>query len=147
MLSYCQHNLLIENLGDLAATCAAHGSALLNASVLHMGVLTAAGASPWHPAPSAVHEASARAAALAAAQGEDLARIALRFALQETPAAATLIGMSSEAEVDAALSALQETTPPELLAEVRAALAPAHGTLWRSGRPEHWEVGARPAGS
>ena len=69
VLSYCQHNLLIENLGDLAATCAAHGSALLNASVLHMGVLTAAGASPWHPAPPAVHEASARAAALAADSG------------------------------------------------------------------------------
>ena len=87
VLSYCQHNLLIENIGELTATCcAARGIALLNASVLHMGVLTAAGASPWHPAPPAVHEASARAAALAAAQGEDLARIALRFALQETPA-------------------------------------------------------------
>ena len=147
VLSYCQHNLLIENIGELVACCAARGIALLNASVLHMGVLTAAGASPWHPAPPAVHEASARAAALAAEQGEDLARIALRFALQETPAAATLIGMSSEAEVDAALSALQETTPPELFAEVRAALAPAHGILWRSGRPEHWEAGARPAGS
>ena len=147
VLSYCQHNLLIENLGDLAATCAAHGSALLNASVLHMGVLTAAGASPWHPAPRAVHEASARAAALAAAQGEDLARIALRFALQETPAAATLIGMSSEAEVDAALAALHETTPPALLSAIRAKLAPARGILWRSGRPEHWEAGARPAGS
>ena len=141
-LSYCQHNLLIENLAELAATCAARGIALLNASVLHMGVLTAAGASPWHPAPPAVREASARAAALAAGQGEDLARIALRFALQETPAVATLVGMSSEAEVDAALAALHETTNPELLAEVRAALAPAHGVLWRSGRPEHWEAGA-----
>ena len=83
VLSYCQHNLLIENLGDLAATCAARGSALLNASVLHMGVLTAAGASPWHPAPPAVHEASARAAALAAVhRREDLAqrRPALRLA-------------------------------------------------------------------
>ena len=147
VLSYCQHNLLIENIGELAACCAARGIALLNASVLHMGVLTAAGASPWHPAPPAVHEAGARAAALAAEHGEDLAQIALRFALQETPATATLIGMSSEAQVDAALSALQETTPPELLAEVRAALAPAHGILWRSGRPEHWESGARPAGS
>ena len=144
VLSYCQHNLLIENLAELAATCAARGIALLNASVLHMGVLTAAGASPWHPAPLAVREASARAAALAAAQGEDLAQIALRYALQETPAVATLVGMSSEAQVDAALAALQETTDPELLAEVRAALAPAHGVLWRSGRPEHWEAGAVP---
>ena len=147
VLSYCQHNLLIENLGELAVTCAARGIALLNASVLHMGVLTAAGASPWHPSPPAVHEASARAAALAAVHGEDLAQIALRFALQETPAAATLVGMSSEAEVDAALAALHETTPPALLSAIRAALAPAHGTLWRSGRPEHWEVGAVPATS
>ena len=82
VLSYCQHNLLIENIGELVACCAARGIALLNASVLHMGVLTAAGASPWHPAPPAVHEASARAAALATAEGEDLAqhRPALRLA-------------------------------------------------------------------
>jgi L-galactose dehydrogenase len=47
-----------------------------------MGLLTSAGPPEWHPAPPELKAACAAAAAYCASQGQDIAKLALQFAVQ-----------------------------------------------------------------
>jgi L-galactose dehydrogenase len=50
ILSYCRFNLLIDDLDAvLTPFCKEKNIGLINASGLHMGVLTEQGAPSWHP--------------------------------------------------------------------------------------------------
>ena len=52
ILSYCRYNLMDTSLDDiLTPVTKARGIGLINASPLHMRVLTDKGAPAWHPAP------------------------------------------------------------------------------------------------
>ncbi|HMJ60224.1 MAG TPA: aldo/keto reductase, partial [Bryobacteraceae bacterium] len=60
VLSYCRHNLIIRDLDTwLTPVLQARQIGLINASPLHMRVLTTAGPPPWHPAPEAAKQAGA----------------------------------------------------------------------------------------
>src|SRR6185437_17087010 len=57
ILSYCRYNLLMNDLDTaLAPFARKHGIGLINASPLHMGILTNAGPPAWHPAPPQVRD-------------------------------------------------------------------------------------------
>jgi L-galactose dehydrogenase len=73
VLSYCRYTLLDHALGAAAPTFAARGAAVMNATPLAMGLLSAQGAPAWHPAPSPVRQAAAAAARLCAERGLDIA--------------------------------------------------------------------------
>ena len=50
VLSYCRQNLANNDLvSELAPFAQAHGLGLINASPLHMGLLTETGPPAWHP--------------------------------------------------------------------------------------------------
>ena len=52
ILSYCRYNLLSSDMDSMLTPFArAQGIGLINASPLHMGILTTNGAPAWHPAP------------------------------------------------------------------------------------------------
>ena len=66
----------------------------------------------WHPAPSALRQATANAATFVASHNDDLASLALRFAVRETarrdpglPAMALIMGPGSVAEVESCAAA------------------------------------------
>ena len=143
VLSYCHQNLLNTRLATVLAPAAAHrGVGLLNASPLHMGILTAAGPPRWHPAPAEVKAAGEQAARWCAEQGLDLAEMALRFATSAPCVASTLVGIRTEDELDAALRVLDSDPHPERTAALRALLAPVHDVEWPSGLPENYAPGA-----
>ncbi|MGH7574568.1 MAG: aldo/keto reductase [Longimicrobiales bacterium] len=134
VLSYCHYNLLSTRLErELAPVVRERGVGLINASPLHMGVLTAAGPPPWHPAPGTVLGAAREAAAWCAANGVDIADVALRFALANAPVASTLVGMRTRAEVRASVRALDGAPDARALAAVEALLRPAQDLDWPSG--------------
>ncbi|HEX6926726.1 MAG TPA: aldo/keto reductase [Longimicrobiaceae bacterium] len=138
ILSYCHYNLLNTRLEtELAPRAREHGIGLINASPLHMGVLTPEGPPPWHPAPPAVLEAAREAAVWCAAHGVNLSHLALRFAIDQRDVASTLVGMRSEAEVLANVRAID--TPPDAaaLAAVRRLLSTVQNIEWPSGLPEN----------
>jgi L-galactose dehydrogenase len=138
VLSYCHYNLLNTRMGAVLGPLArSRGVGLINASPLHMGVLTRAGPPVWHPAPPPVLRAARAAAAACATRGGDLAELALGFALSASPAATTLVGMRSEAEVLANVRILDAPPDADLLGEVRGLLAPVHDVEWPSGLPEN----------
>jgi L-galactose dehydrogenase len=145
ILSYCHYNLmsttLIESLLPFAAN---EGIGLINASALHMGVLTEQGAPDWHPAPPHVHAAAQQAAQLAHEHGDCITRVALQFVLQQPHIATTLVGMRTEAEVLENVLLVGTLPDAALLAEIQALLAPVQNIMWQVGRPENYEPGALP---
>lgn len=138
VLSYCHFNLLNTRLLEVLAPLARQrGIGLINASPLHMGVLTPQGPPSWHPAPPEVIRAARDAAAWCAARGESIEEVALRFALHAEAAACTLVGMGSEREVRSNLDALNGPPDPELLSGVQAILEPVRDVEWPVGRAEN----------
>ncbi|THW41280.1 Aldo/keto reductase [Aureobasidium pullulans] len=81
-----------------------------SSSPLNIGLLRAQG--DWHPAPSDLRLAVSKAADLVSEKGDDLASLALRFAVRETarrekglPAMALIMGPGSVAEVESCAAA------------------------------------------
>ena len=138
VMSYCRYNLLVRDLDNsLTPVLERNGIGLLNASPLHMGILTDRSAPAWHPAPESVREAGKRVIALAKARGIDPAASALRFCLDHPYISSTFIGMSNVKEVDANLKALEIGIDPEFLAEVERVAGAALNQTWPSGRAEN----------
>ena len=137
VLSYCRYTLLDQAIEDWLPFFQERGTAVLNASPLAMGALTARGAPDWHPAPSAVLECCARAARFSGEQGSALEKLALQFSAAHPAFATTFVGMADEQEVRRNIAWVDQPPDDRLLAQVRALIAPVHGYAWPSGRPEN----------
>jgi L-galactose dehydrogenase len=138
ILSYCRYNLLVRDLNRVLAPVAKkHNIGLINASPLHMRILTEEGPPPWHPASAAVREAGSRVVAICRAHGIDPAVFAVRFCLDNPCVASTLVGMSSIAQLETNLQAMDYRIDPVLLEEVDAVVAPVRDWIWSSGRAEN----------
>lgn len=138
VMSYCRYNLLVRDLDvHLTPVLERKGIGLLNASPLHMGMLTERGAPAWHPAPESVREAGKRVLALARARGIDAANAALRFCLDHPYISSTFIGMSEPGQVEANLRSLDIQNDAGFLTEVERAIGAAMNETWASGRPEN----------
>jgi L-galactose dehydrogenase len=135
VMSYCRYNLLVRDLDtDLAPVLREHGIGLLNASPLHMGILTECGPPAWHPAAEEVQQAGKAVADICRRRGTSVSTVALRFCLDYPRAASTVIGMSRSSEVDANLRALATTIDSALQAEIDQAVQPVLNRVWHSGR-------------
>ena len=138
ILSYCRYNLLVTDMDrTLTPFAKEHGIGLINASPLHMGILTEQGAPNWHPAPLAVKEAGKRAALFCRAHNADISEIALRFCLEHPYVTTTLVGMGTLGEVERNLHAFQSTMDRPLLSAVRLQMEPELDFVWPSGRVEN----------
>jgi L-galactose dehydrogenase len=138
VLNYCHFSLSNTHmLTRLLRTAEAHGTGLINASALMMGLFSSKGPPPWHPAPPALQAKCAEVRDLCRARGADPEVLALRFVLREERIASTLVGMSSIAEVNTNLRALDEPLDLELLAEALKVLEPVHNSEWPSGNWPH----------
>ena len=139
ILSYCRYNLLITDMeAKLVPFAKKRGVGVINASPLHMGIITERGAPEWHPAPQAVRDAGQRVVAVCKARGVDASEVALRFCLDQPDVASTLVGLSSRGHVERNLKCLEMRNDPELLAEIAKAVAPVKDLTWPSGRAENY---------
>ena len=118
------------------------GIGLINASPLHMRVLTNLGAPDWHPAPQRVLEAGQQVAEYCRSQGVDVADLAMQFVLQHEYVATTLVGMSKVRSVERNLKSVGVAPDPELLAAVQEMIEPVANVVWKEGRPENDDPGA-----
>ncbi len=138
ILSYCRYNLLIDDMDSILMPAAQGlGVGIINASPLHMGMLTEQGAPDWHPAPPEVHIVVKAALAFCHEHGIDLTELALRFCFDHPGVASTLVGMSTTEQVRRNLRALGTPADTELVREVKAILAPAANVVWSSGKAEN----------
>jgi L-galactose dehydrogenase len=138
ILTYCRYNLMIADIDDVLVPFAKqHDVGIVNASPLHMGILTKQGPPEWHPAPPEVREAGRRIVELCAAEGVDTPALALRFCLGHPYVASTLVGMSTRKQVEANLKVLSMASNPVLLEQIRQVVAPVSNCVWPSGREEN----------
>jgi L-galactose dehydrogenase len=139
ILSYCRYNLLVTDLeAALIPFAKKHGIGVINASPMHMGIITERGAPEWHPAPQAVRDAGQRVVALCKARGVDASEVALRFCLDNADVASTLVGLSSREHVERNLQALEMTVDAELMGEIAEAVAAVKDVTWASGLEENY---------
>lgn len=138
ILSYCHYNLLGNQLDEELEPFAKRNSVgLINASALHMGVLSESGAPSWHPAPPEVQLAGRRIAGLCARYGKSVSATAIRYCLDHLYVSSTLVGMATRAEVLANLELLQMKSDAALLAEIRVTAGSAFNMEWPSGKREN----------
>lgn len=134
VLSYCHYTLINRQLQtQLLPVAERNGTAVINASVLHMGLLTRSGPPDWHPAGDEMRQAAAEAARLCDRRGVDIADLALRFALAADFVATTLIGTTNVDHLQHAIEAASQPVDEELLAAVTEVLEPVLDTTWESG--------------
>jgi L-galactose dehydrogenase len=142
VMSYCNYTIQNRNLLPWLSDFDAAGIGVMNASPLGMGLLTNRGVPAWHLAPPLVVDACSRAAALCAARGSDIAKLAVQFAVL-APVATTVVGSADAANMARNVAWIEEEIDLELLRDVEAVLAPVRDIGWSVGRPEN----ADPAGT
>jgi L-galactose dehydrogenase len=141
VLSYCHYNLLVRDVDAvLTPVLQKHGIGLINASPLHMGILTRAGAPEWHPAPARVRQAGAELLNLCERSGVAPSVLALRFCIEHPYITSTLVGMSASKQVQENLKALDFRIEPKLMAAIEEVVAPVRDVTWPSGRAENSDV-------
>lgn len=140
VLSYCRYNLLIADLDHLLTPFVKeHGIGLINASPLHMGILTAAGPPSWHPAPAEVKGAGRAIVELCEQRGVRASDLALQFSFAHPYVATTLAGMPTVEQVRQNVAAATCAVDEALLAEVRNLVAPYKDRSWPTGLPENYD--------
>jgi L-galactose dehydrogenase len=138
ILSYSRYNLLITDMDNLLTPFVQeHGIGLINASPLHMGILTPNGPPPWHPASSEVKEAGRN---IAQHYGARISDLALQFCLAHPYVATTLAGMSTVEQVRQNVAATAISADAALIAEIRRLVAPVANRSWPSGLPENQDA-------
>jgi L-galactose dehydrogenase len=137
VLSYCHHELNDTALTELIPVLKRHRVGIISASPLGMGLLSHRGAPNWHPAPEAIKETCARAAAHCRARGASIEKLAVQYSLTNPDIATTLVGTANPKEMDQNIAWTNDPIDQILLAEVLAILKPVHNVSWPSGRPEN----------
>jgi L-galactose dehydrogenase len=141
ILSYCRYNLLITDLDDVLTPFAEqHGIGLINASPLHMGLLTPGGPPPWHPASPEVKEVGRVLVEFFAKSGVRLTGLALQFCLQHPYVATTLAGMSTVEQVRENVATASVPAEATLINEARDFIGPFLNRSWPSGLPENQDA-------
>lgn len=138
MITYCRYNLMISDMDEVLLPVAkGQGIGLINASPLHMGVLTEGGVPEWHPSSPEIRAVGQKVVALCKERGVSAPLVGLRYCLDHPYVSSTLVGMASRELVRANLKALEFRIEPELLKEIAAIVAPVHNRIWPSGREEN----------
>jgi L-galactose dehydrogenase len=135
--SYCHYCLYDITLVQLFSYLKTHGVGIVNAAPFAMNLLTDKGPPAWHPAPADIRDACARAAAHCRKRKENLAKLALQFAVGGREIATTLVGSASARKVKDNVKWLDEPIDLRLLAEVLEILSPIRNQSWPSGRAEN----------
>ncbi|WP_435163387.1 aldo/keto reductase [Paenibacillus glycanilyticus] len=135
IISYCHNSLNDTTLETILPLIEEKRIGLVNASPLSMGLLGTRGTPDWHPASREVKELCKRAAEYCAAQGEDIAKLAVQFSTMNERIPTTLVSTANPSNIAKNAMWVDEPVNLELLGEVREILAPIMNETWASGIP------------
>jgi len=145
ILTYCRYNLMDTSMDEVLTPLAKEKNiGLINASPLHMRVLSEKGAPAWHPAPKKVLGAAQKASQYCRNKGTDISELAMQFALIHEYVSTTLVGMSKTRHVARNLDMLEVPLNRKLLEEVLNIIKPVANICWEEGIPENFDPGAVP---
>jgi L-galactose dehydrogenase len=138
ILSYNQYTLQNTRLkDDLIPFLQSKGVGIMNAGPFSARLLTNAPLPAWLKEPEEVKAAARKAAELCAAQGVDIAKLALQFSLADTDIATTIAGSANPNNIRNWAQWAAEPIDSGLLAAVQAIFAPVKNIGHVEGRLEN----------
>lgn len=137
ILSYCHYSLNDTALEGLLPFLEEKQAGIINAAPLSMGLLTDRGAPEWHPASDQIRRVCASAARACRAQGLDIQKLAIQFAVANPRIHSTIVGSANPDNMRRNIAWAETPIDPQQLTAVQAMLAPVHNHTWLSGRPEN----------
>ena len=133
VLNFCHYCLNDDLLVDYLDFFEERGIGVINASPFSMGLLSTRGAPDWHPAPQALKEACARAAAYCQQKGYPIDKLAVQSATSLNPRiATTLFSSASPANVKKNIDYVNEPIDPTLVEEVKALIGDQLRVRWKN---------------
>lgn len=133
VLNFCHYCLNDDLLVDYLDFFEERGIGVINASPFSMGLLSTRGAPDWHPAPQALKEACARAAAYCQQKGYPIDKLAVQYATSLNPRiVTTLFSSASPANVKKNIDYVNEPIDPTLVEEVKALIGDQLRVRWKN---------------
>ncbi|MBR4434103.1 MAG: aldo/keto reductase [Bacteroidaceae bacterium] len=134
ILNFCHYSLNDTLLTDYLDFFEQHGVGVVNASPLSMGLLSTRGTPDWHPAPAALKEACARAAAYCQEQGYPIEKLAVQFSTgtMNPRIATTLFSSANPENVMKNIRFAEEPMDDQLVREVQQIIGNQMGVRWRN---------------
>src|SRR4051794_7423184 len=137
VLSYNHYTLQNTMLAGLVPYLKARGVGIMNGAPFSARLLTNAPLPPWHKATPEVRAVCRRAAEHCAAQGVDIAQLALQFSVANDDMATCIVGSANPENVRKWVEWADAPMDRQLLGEVLEILRPIHNWFYLEGRPEN----------
>jgi len=132
VLNFCHYCLCDNALADKLAFFEERGIGVINASPLSMGLLSSRGTPDWHPAPEKLKDACRKAAALCAAEGYPIEKLAMQYSLGEARISSTLFSSTNPGNVLKNIEYVSTPAPEELVTKVMETIGDAFGMTWKN---------------
>ena len=133
VLNFCHYSLNDDLLLDYLDFFEANGIGVINASPLSMGLLSQRGTPDWHPAPAALKEACAKAAAYCQEQGYPIEKLAIQYSTSLNPRIATTLFSSANPDnVLKNIGYVNEPLDEQLVGKVREIIGSQMRVRWQN---------------
>ena len=133
ILNFCHYSLNDTLLADYLGFFEKHQVGVVNASPLSMGLLSERGAPDWHPAPKALRNACAQAAAYCHEQGYPIEKLAMQFSTSLNPRiATTLFSSTNPKNVLKYIAYIEEPCDMELVKKVQKIIGDQMFVRWKN---------------
>ena len=133
VLNFCHYSLNDTLLTEYLDFFEQHGVGVINASPLSMGLLSSRGTPDWHPAPQALKDACARAAAFCADKCYPIEKLAIQFSTSLNPRiATTLFSSANPANVQKNIDFVNDPIDGQLVKEVQRIIGDQMGARWKN---------------
>ena len=133
VLNFCHYSLNDDLLLDYLDFFEANGIGVINASPLSMGLLSQRGTPDWHPAPAALKEACAKAAAYCQEQGYPIEKLAIQYSTSLNPRIATTLFSSANPDnVLKNIGYVNEPMDEQLVGKVREIIGSQMRIRWEN---------------
>jgi aryl-alcohol dehydrogenase-like predicted oxidoreductase len=138
VLSYNQYTLQNTRFSDeLVPRLKAKGTGAINAGPFSARLLTQAALPAWLKEPEEVKAAARQAAALCAAEGVDIAQLAIQFSCANPDITTTVAGSANPHNIRKWAEWLDKPVPQDLMNAVLEIFAPVHNIGHVEGLPEN----------
>src|SRR5579872_3165495 len=142
VLSYNHYTLQNTMLADLAPFLKRKSVGIMNAAPFSARLLTNSQLPPWHKATPEVRAACCKAAEHCAAQGIDIAQLAVQFSLANPDLTTCIVGSANPENVRKWVEWANLPIDQKLLREVEEILQPIHDWFYIEGRAENSDAAA-----
>ncbi|MBQ5377733.1 MAG: aldo/keto reductase [Prevotella sp.] len=133
ILNFCHYSLNDDMLLDYLDFFEEKGIGVINASPFSMGLLSQRGTPDWHPAPAALKEACAKAAAYCQEKGYPIEKLAIQFSTSLNPRiATTLFSSANPQNVLKNIDYVNQPMDEQLVKEVRAIIGDQMRVRWKN---------------